>query len=151
MMMMKGKRMNQVSDEINQFFSNFEKAINQPDQDLLASRYADVFMFANAQGVQAVQKVDFMKVLPRRQTFFHSIGLISTTIHRIEETRMDNSYIMVKVFWLFHFEKVNRPPIIDENPATYLLHQQNDQLSIVFQLDHQDLMQRAIDLGFLQS
>lgn len=47
------------------------------------------------------------------------------------------------------FENGSGPPTIAENSATYLLFQQGDALRIVFQLDHQALMQRVQDLGLL--
>ena len=106
-------------------------------------------MFAGPQGVQAIKKEDFLKVLPKRKDFFKMVGLTSSKIQRLEETRLDTNYIMVKAYWKMQFEKDPAHPITDEISATYILSQQGDSLRIVFQLDHQDLMKRVQALGLL--
>ena len=141
--------MNQVSDIVRKFFDDYERGSNESDSEVVASQYSDSFMFANLQGVQAVKKDDFLKVLPKREGFFKTVGLTSLKIQSLEETRLDGNYVLVKVYWNMHFEKDLEPPIVDEISATYVLYQQEDVLRIVFQLDHQDLMKRVQDLGLL--
>ena len=106
-------------------------------------------MFASPQGAQAIKKEDFLKVLPKRQGFFKTVGLTSSKIKSLEETRLDDNYVMVKTYWNMRFEKNTEHPIVVETSATYILCQQESLLRIVFQLDHQDLMKRAQDLGLL--
>ena len=48
-----------------EFFRLYEQANRDFDVQLIAKLYADTFMFGNPQGVQAVKKEDFVKVLPR--------------------------------------------------------------------------------------
>ena len=141
--------MKQATDFVREFFEDYERGSNALDLELLASRYSDSFTFASPQGVQAIKKEDFLKVLPRRKEFFKTVGLTSSKIQRLEETRLDNNYIMVKVYWNMRFEKDPEQPIINQISATYILYQQEDLLRIVFQLDHQDLMKRVQDLGLL--
>src|SRR5262245_33505605 len=143
--------MKQASDFVRKFFEDYERSINASDSEgspeLIASRYSDSFMFAGPQGAQAVNKQDFLKALPKRQWFFKSIGLTSTTIQSLEETRLDDNYVMVKTSWNMRFEK--EAGIVAEARATYILRQEESSLRIVFQLDHQDLMRTAQDLGLL--
>jgi hypothetical protein len=47
------------------------------------------------------------------------------------------------------FEKEAEQPIVAETSATYILCQEESSLLIVFQLDHQNLMKTAQDLGLL--
>jgi tRNA(His) 5'-end guanylyltransferase len=47
------------------------------------------------------------------------------------------------------FEKSAGQLVLDDITATYLLYQQADELRIVLQLDHQDLMRRVKELGLL--
>jgi hypothetical protein len=141
--------MKQVSDTIRKFFEDYERGINASDPELIASRYSDSFMFAGPQGMQSVKKEDFLKVLPKRQEFFKTIRLTSSTIKSVEETRLDENYIMVKSYWNLRFEKESEQPIVNEISATYILFRQESLLHIVFQLDHQDLMDRVKDLGLL--
>jgi hypothetical protein len=86
---------------------------------------------------------DFLKALPKRQGFFKTIGLTASKIQSLEETRLDENYVMVKASWQMRFEKEPEQAIVDEISATYILYQQEDLLRIVFQLDHQDLMKRG--------
>ena len=147
--------MKQASDIVRKFFEDYERSINASASDsegspeLIASRYSDLFMFAGPQGAQAVKKEDFLKALPKRQLFFKTIGLTSSTIQSLEETPLDNNYVMVKAYWNIRFEKDAEQPTVAETSATYILRQEESSLRVVFQLDHQDLMKTAQDLGLL--
>ncbi len=141
--------MNQVSDMVRKFFEDYERGNTALDLELLASRNSDSFMFASPHSVQSVKQEDFLKVLPKRQGFFKTIGLASSKIRSLEETRLDDNYVMFKAHWTMRFEKDAEQPIADETSATYILHQQESSLRIVFQLDHQDLTQRIQALGLL--
>jgi hypothetical protein len=134
---------------VNRFFEEYERAISTLDLQIYDRLYNDAFMFASPSGLQAIKKADFLKVLPKRQGFFKAIGLTSTTLHRLEQTPLDESHIMVKVIWRMRYEKENQAAITDESSATYLLYRRGDLLQIVFQYDHQDLMERARELGVL--
>jgi ketosteroid isomerase-like protein len=146
---MKGVSMTQVRDVVRNFFEDFEKASNALDLELLGSQYSDSFLFASPQGAQPVKKDDFLKVLPKRKEFFRTIGLISSRITALEETRLDENYVMVKAHWNMQFEKNPEQSITDETIATYVLFQHESILKIVFQLDHQDLTKRVQELGLL--
>ncbi|HEX9270853.1 MAG TPA: hypothetical protein VGA01_01425 [Candidatus Binatia bacterium] len=145
--------MKQASDIVRKFFEGYERSINasssEEGPELIASRYSDLFMFAGPQGAQAVKKEDFLKAIPKRQWFFKTVGLTSSTIRSLEETRLDDNYVMVKAYWNMRFEKEAEQPIVAETSATYILCQEESSLRIVFQLDHQDLMKTAQDLGLL--
>jgi len=108
-------------------------------------------MFAGPGGVQPVKRDDFLKVLPKRQGFFQTVGLVSTALQSIEETRLDDNYIIVEANWIMRFEKESKQPVLDGSSATYILRRQGDSLEIVFQLDHKDLTQRVRELGLLPS
>jgi hypothetical protein len=145
--------MKQASDIVRKFFEGYEGSINASNMEegpeLIVSRYSDSFMFAGLQGAQSVKKEDFLKALPKRQWFFKTVGLTSSTIQSLEETRLDDNYVMVKAYWNMRFEKEAEQPIVAETSATYILRQDESSLRIVFQLDHQDLMKTAQDLGLL--
>lgn len=141
--------MKQVSDLVRKFFEDYERSTNTSRPELLESQYNDAFMFAGLQGAQAIKRDEFLQGLPKREGFFKTIGLTSSKIKGLEETRLDDHYLLVKAYWEMHFEKSTGQPILDEISATYLLYQQADELRIVFQLDHQDLMKRVEELGLL--
>ena len=139
----------QASQSVLKFFEAYETAIRSQDLSIIETLYGETFLFGGPQGTQAVKRDDFLKVLPRRSGFFKAIGLSATTLQSIDETRLDERYLLVKVIWLMHFEKDGNPPIIDPSAASYILVRDGDALRIVFQLDHQDLAQRAQELGLL--
>jgi len=134
-------------NNIKDFFIAYEKATNAFDLNAFSSLYADTFMFGSLTGVISVKKDDFLKMLPKRRDFFATTGLKKTTLVSFEEVRLDDEYNMVKAIWTMHYEKDASKFIDNESSATYILFSQNNQLQIVMQIDHQDLMQRVKELG----
>jgi hypothetical protein len=141
--------MKQASDMVKNFFEAYERGSNSADPEPLVALYSDSFMFGGPQGAQAVKKEDFRQALPKRAGFFKMVGLAASKLVSLEETQLDDRYIMVKASWRLQFEKDGAQPVVDEIAATYILYQQGSELRIVFQLDHQDLMERVQALGLL--
>jgi hypothetical protein len=131
------------------FFEEYEIAIAETNLEVLGSLYSDSFMFSGPNGAQVVRKEDFLKAVPKRGEFFKSIGLRASKICSLEENQLDTNHLMVKSHWKIRFDKESIPPIEEQISATYILFRQGDQLKIVFQLDHQDLVKRAAELGLL--
>jgi len=131
-----------MNAQIGEFFERYEKANADFDVAKIASLYADVFMFGGEQGVQAVKKDDFVKVLPRRKEFFKSVGLTSSKIEQIETTELDSRYVLAKVVWKMRIERSGRGGAEIKTSASYLLWVWNDSFQIVFQVDHQDLAKK---------
>lgn len=136
--------MNTITAE--EFFHLYEQANNDFNVQLISKLYADTFMFANLQGVQAVRKEDFVKVLPRRKDFMKAAGLLSSRVDSVEATTLDSKYILVKTVWNMLIRSSNGDEATRETSATYILSRIEDSFEIVFQLDHQDLMKIVQDL-----
>src|ERR671931_145383 len=128
------------------FFRRYVQAHNDFNVQLIAKLYADTFMFGNPQGVQAVKKEDFIKVLPRRKDFMKTAGLLSSRVDSAEGSTLDSKYILVKTVWNMRFRTNNGDEVTRKTLATYVLSTVGDSLEIVFQLDHQDLMKIVQDL-----
>ena len=79
--------MPQASEQVKAFFDEYERNIGASDSAALAVLYGDSFVFAGPKGAQAVRRDDFLKVLPKRQEFFKTAGLRSSTIQALEEAR----------------------------------------------------------------
>ena len=131
-----------IDPKVKEFFFQYEVANSDFDVAKLASCYADVFMFGGAQGVQAVKKEDFIRVLPRRKEFFKSAGLKSAKAERIDSTELDANYVLAKVFWRMCVEQSGGTSREIETSATYLLLSSGAFFQIVFQIDHQDLAKK---------
>lgn len=132
---------------VEDFFRRYEQANNDFDVDLIARLYADTFMFGNPQGVQAVKKEDFVKVLPRRKDFIKAAGLLSSHVDSVETLELDSKYMLVKTVWNMSFRTNNGSNVNRKTLATYVLSNIGDSFEIVFQLDHQDLMAIVQELG----
>jgi Domain of unknown function (DUF4440) len=131
---------------VEEFFRRYEQANSDFDVQLIAKLYADTFMFGNPQGVQAVKKEEFIKVLPLRKDFMKTAGLVSSRVDSAEASTLDSKYILVRTVWNMRFRTNNGDEVARKTSATYILSSSGDSFEIVFQLDHQDLMKIVQDL-----
>ena len=141
--------MQQASERVKAFFDQFESNLGGSDPAAIAAQYGESFMFAGPQGTQAVRRDDFVKVLPKRQGFFKSVGLRTSRVVALEEAGFDGRCVLVKAQWRMQFGSAAAPISDLDLFATYLLQQQPDGLRIVFQLDHDDLAKRVQELGLV--
>jgi len=138
-----------ASERVKAFFDQYEMNIGGSDPAVIAAQYGESFVFAGPQGTQAVKRDDFVKVLPKRQGFFKSVGLRSSTVVALEETPVDDCCVLVKAQWRLRFEPAARPASDLDVSAMYLLQQYPDGLRIVFQRDYDDLTRRVQELGLV--
>ena len=64
-----------MDQRVKEFFLRYEGANSSSDVTEISALYAETFMFGGPAGVQAVKKEDFLKVVPKRKTYFLSMGL----------------------------------------------------------------------------
>jgi hypothetical protein len=141
--------MAEASSAVRALFEAYARATASADPAFFATAYGETFMFAGPATVQAVKRDDFLKVVPKRRTFFAAVGLTATDVSSIDERPLDQHHLLVRVGWTFRFERHPARPIVEEGAATYVLRRQDSGLQIVFQLDHQDLTRRVQELGLL--
>ena len=142
--------MNQVSDVVKTFFEDFEQGSNTFERDLLAFQFSDPFMAADPDGgIQVVKKDDFLAGIAKRKAFFHSIGFQFVKILPLDETRLDDHYVMVKVHSHMRFEKNPGQPIDLKGSSTYILFIQDDSPKIVFYTAHENFMKIMQERGLL--
>ena len=131
---------------VEEFFRRYEQANKDFDVQSIANLYADTFMFGNPQGVQAVKKEDFIKLLPRRKDFMKTAGLISSRVDSAEASPLDSRYILARTVWNMRFRANDGGEVTRKSSATYVLSTVGDSLEIILQLDHQDLTKIVQDL-----
>ena len=131
---------------VEEFFRRFEQANQDFDVAVIGKLYADTFMFGNPQGVQAVKKEDFVRVLPRRKDFMKTAGLESSRLDSVETSPLDSKYTLVKTVWNMRFGANHEDEVVRQTRATYVLSAAGDSFEIIFQLDHQDLMKIVQEL-----
>ena len=128
-----------MDQRVKEFFLQYERANSSSDVSGISGLYADTFMFGGPNGVQSINKGDFLKVVPERKAYFSSMGLSETQLESVDASPIDSKYLLAKVAWKMKLQNSSGSRTLDTF-ATYILVRGNgDALSIVFQIDHQDL------------
>jgi ketosteroid isomerase-like protein len=128
-----------MSQQVKEFFRTYEKANSTSDLATIGNLYAGTFMFGGANGVQAVKREDFLKVVPRMKAHLASMGLSATQLRAVEVNTIDTKYLLAKVDWRMQIRSSSDSKHVDASATYILMREQDDTLSIVFQIDHQDL------------
>jgi hypothetical protein len=142
--------MKDVSPIVKKVFEDFERGSNTFESDLLASQLSDPFMVADPHGdIQVVKKEDFLAGFAKRQAFFQSIGFQFVKILSLDESRLDDHYVMAKVQWQMRFEKNPGKPIDTQFSSTHILFIEDESPRIVFYLAHENFMTILQELGLV--
>ena len=128
-----------MDQQVNEFFLQYERANSTSDVAEIGGLYADTFMFGGPNGVQAVKKGDFLKVVPKMKAYFSSMGLTETQLQTVEANPLDSKYLLAKVAWRMTLRNSSSSRHVDAFATYVLVRGSEDALSIVFQIDHQDL------------
>jgi hypothetical protein len=134
---------------VQEFFDQYERSRSNLDIDLIASQYPDSFMFADPNGARVVEKPTVLAAFPRGQEFLKAHGHKSTKVVSLDETRLDDHYVLVRVQFLWRFEKASAQPIDVQVDSTFILYVNHGALTIVFQHEHEDFQQALRTRGVL--
>jgi hypothetical protein len=129
----------QMDQPVKEFFLQYERANSSSDVSAIGDLYADTFLFGGPNGVQAVKKEDFLKVIPKMKSHFSSMGLSETQLQTVEANPLDSKYLLAKVVWGMNFRNSSGSKHLEALATYVLVRGRGDALSIVFQIDHQDL------------
>jgi hypothetical protein len=128
-----------MDQQVREFFLRYERANSASNVSAIGDLYADTFMFGGPNGVQAVKKDDFLKVIPKMKAHYSSMGLSETQLQTVEETPLSSRYLLAKTAWRMTIQNSSGHKHIETFATYILLRGPADALSIVFQIDHQDL------------
>ncbi len=128
-----------MDQAINQFFLRFERANSSSDVSEFSRLYADTFLFGGPDGVQMVQKEGFLKILPKMKAHFSSMGLSETHLQAVEANPLDSKYLLAKVSWKMTLGDSSRNNHVEASTTYVLMRGGENPLSIILQIDHQDL------------
>src|SRR5581483_11536776 len=109
-----------MDQRVKEFFLKYEQANFRSDLDGIGSLYADTFMFGGPNGVQAVKKEDFLKVVPKMKAHFSSMGLSGTELQSVEASALDSKYILATVVWKMNLTAAFASRQL-KAPASYVL------------------------------
>ena len=125
---------------VKAFLQTYARANSSSDLSVIASLYADAFVFAGPNGARAVRNEDLLKVVPKMKAYFASMGLSETQLHSVEAVAVDSKYLLAKADWRMTLRNQNGGHKHVYASATYILERKDaDKLCIVLQIDHQDL------------
>lgn len=131
------------------FFEGVEQASNTLDLKLIDSQFADQFIFADPYGTRVVEKQKFLAFLPQRRDFFKSIGHQSTKVLSLEETPIDDQYMMVKAQFLMMFQKASKEAVEISLNSTYILFMKEELPKIVMHIEPEDVKEAMQARGLL--
>lgn len=128
-----------MNRQVHEFFLTYEKANSSSEPAAICNLYADSFMFAGPTGVQAIRREDFIRIVPKMKMHFSSMGISRTDLQTVEARALDSKYLLADVVWRVTLGNPHGSQHVDASATYVLARGEEDSLSIVFQIDHQDL------------
>jgi ketosteroid isomerase-like protein len=128
-----------MEQQAKEFFVRYERANSTSDVSAIGDLYADTFMFGGPNGTQAVKKEDFLRVIPKMKAHYSSMGLAETQLQTVEATLLSSKYVLAKTAWRMTIRNSSADRHVEAFATYILMRGQADALSIVFQIDHQEL------------
>jgi ketosteroid isomerase-like protein len=128
-----------MEQQAKEFFVRYERANSTSDVPAIGDLYADTFMFGGPNGTQAVKKEDFLRVIPKMKAHYSSMGLAETQLQTVEATLLSSKYVLAKTAWRMTIRNSSGDRHVEAFATYILMREQADALSIVFQIDHQEL------------
>ena len=133
--------MNTASHVVKEFFEQYELSRNTLDLGLIASQYPDSFMWADPNGARVVEKQAVLASLPGGREFLKALGHKFTKVLSLDEIGLDDRYLLVRVQFLWRFEKASAQPIEIKLDCTFILYINDGSPKIVFQHEREDFKQ----------
>ena len=141
--------MNTTTPAVQEFFDQYAQSRSVFDIDLIASQYADYIMFAGPDGARVAEKSAILAAFPKGQEFLKALGHQSTKVLSLDESRLDDHYLLVQAQFGWRFEKSPAQPIEVKIESTFILYLNNRSLKIVFQQEREDFQQALRARGVL--
>jgi hypothetical protein len=141
--------MNTATPVVQQFFDHYARSRTEMDVDRIASQYADSFMMAGPTGARAVEKSAILGAFTSGQAFLKASGHKSTGVLSLDETQLDQQYVLVRAQFVWRFEKAPAQPIEVTINSTFVLYSGSGAPRIVFQHEHEDFQQALRTSGVL--
>jgi len=130
--------MNTASAAVQEFFNEYAKGRTTQDVDLIAAQYPDSFMVAYPKGVRVGEKGAILAAFPKGQEFLKSVGHQSTEVVTLDESSLDEHYLLVRALFAWTFHRAPALPIEVKIRSTFILYVDQGVPRIVFQHEHED-------------
>jgi ketosteroid isomerase-like protein len=133
--------MNTTTPAVQEFFDQYAQSRSVLDIDLIASQYSDSIMFAGPNGARATEKPAILAAFSKVQEFLKAHGHQSTKVLSLDESKLDDHYVLVRAQFVWRFEKSSAQQKVVEIDSTFILYLNNGSLKIVFQQEREDFQQ----------
>lgn len=141
--------MSATTPAVQEFFDQYARSRSALDIHVIASQYPDAFMVAGPNGARVAEKSAVLAAFPKGQEFLTAIGHTSTRVLSLDETRLDQHYVLVRALFIWRFEKASAEPIDVKVDSTFILYIDQGALTIVFQHEHEEFQQALRASGVL--
>jgi hypothetical protein len=141
--------MNTTTPAVQDFFDQYARSRSALDIDLISSQYPDAFMVAGPNGARVAEKAAVLAAFPKGQEFLQALGHKSTKVLSLDETSLDQHYVLVRALFLWRFEQTSAQPIDVKVDSTFIVYLNDGALRIVFQHEHEDFQQALRASGVL--
>jgi len=125
--------------KLRDFFQALENDSDPGDTSIVDASYHSTFLFCGPQGVDPIQKSDFLNFIPVMSRKFSDMGFKSKRVKNLGVSKLDSLYFQARVNWEMLFERNGKAEVFDNINATYILRKERDSFKIIMQLDHQNL------------
>ena len=106
-------------------------------------------MAAGPTGARVVEKSAVLAAFPKGQEFLRAVGHESTKVVSLDETRLDEHYVLARVRFAWRFARASTQPIDVPVDSTFILYVDHGALRIVFQQEHEDFQHALRARGVL--
>ena len=141
--------MDPVTPVIRAFFERYARGRTARDVELISYQYSDSFMFADPNGARVLEKAVLLTTWPKGFEFLRSQGHQYTKLTMLNETRLDEHYLLVRALFVWHFEKPSEQPIDIEVDSTFIVFACRGAFTIVFQQEREDFQEALRSHGIL--
>ncbi|NYF50217.1 hypothetical protein [Tunturiibacter gelidoferens] len=141
--------MKNIDKEVEDFLKRFQINANVGSAEEIVEQFADVFMSADPSGARAVPSSKLLMAIPLRKKLFEGVGGGATALVSVEQTMLDNRYVLLKTEWQMKLDRGSGPGDGLTLRSTFVLYRSDDGLKIVFYLNHEDLMSLLRERGSL--
>jgi hypothetical protein len=136
---------------VENFLKRYEVNANVGRAEEIVEQFADVFMAADPSGARAVPSSVLLMAIPQRRKLFESVGSSVTTLASVEQTKLDERYVLLKTEWLVKFDRGSGRSEDLTLRSTFVVYRSDDGLKVVFYLSHEDLTSVLRQKGLLVS
>lgn len=143
--------MNTITPAIKDFFDRYAQGRTAQDIDVIASQYPDEFMTAGPNGVRVAQKAAVVAGFTNGREFLKTLGHESTEVLSLDESRIDEHYVLVRASFVWRFRRASMPSAEAKVDSTFILYFDEDAPRIVFQHEHHEFLQALRAGGVLES